>query len=78
VRRASGGITPQQAADLLNVSQRFVLDLVAAGEIPSQGAGTHALFLKDVLAYRSRRNAARGAVLGRLTLEAQDLGIYED
>lgn len=70
--------TPQQAADLLDVSTALVVSLLDAGEIPYHDTGRHRrIYLRDVLAYKNCRDESRRMALQALVDDAQNLGIYE-
>ena len=67
-------ISPQQAAEILNVSRPFAAKLFDEGAIPSRRVGTHRRALTgDVLAYRERERKARLQVLDELAAEGQRL-----
>ncbi|RYD30901.1 MAG: DNA-binding protein [Verrucomicrobiaceae bacterium] len=69
-------VTPQEAAELLNVSRPFASRLFDQGAFPSRRVGTHRRALAaDVLAYKDREKAARLKVLDELAAESQRLGI---
>lgn len=69
-------LTIQEAADLLHVSQHYLISLLDAGTIPCSSAGTQRQVLrKDVLAYKTRIDDARLVTLRELAAQAQELGM---
>jgi excisionase family DNA binding protein len=71
-------LTTQSAASMLGVSRQYVVQLLEQGKIPFHKAGTHRrVYLKDVMEYRKRRDAARRKMLDELAQEAVADGIYD-
>jgi excisionase family DNA binding protein len=67
-------LTTQPAADLLNVSQFFVVRLIEEGQIPCREAGARRrIRFQDLMAYKERIDHERLNVLDQLSAQAQEL-----
>jgi excisionase family DNA binding protein len=70
-------LTPQKAAELLNVSRPYVARLMDEGVIPSHWVGKNDRRTKyqHVLAYNQDHKRSRLAALDRLSALDQELGL---
>ena len=72
-------LSTQQAAELLNVSRPFVIQLIESKLLPSRKVGTHRRILfQDLMLYKNKIDYEREKVLDQLVAEAQELNMgYE-
>jgi excisionase family DNA binding protein len=72
------GLTTVQASRLLGVSRQFFVNLLDKGEIPHHMVGTHRrVYIKDLMAFKCRRDRARHAVLNQMVQSELEAGAYD-
>jgi excisionase family DNA binding protein len=69
-------LTTQEAADILQVSRPYFVELLESGEIPYRKVGTRRRVLtQDVINYKNRIDGARMETLAELSAQAQELNM---
>jgi len=71
-------LTTQQAANMLGMSRPFLVGLLSRNEIPHHKTGSHRrIYLKDLLAYRDKRDKNRKHVLAEIAKRDVEDGTYD-
>lgn len=71
-------LTTQRAANILGVSRPFLVTLVEAGDIPFHMVGSHRrIYLRDLLDYKRRRDAARHHAINSMAQAEMEAGTYD-
>lgn len=69
-------LTTQQAADVLNVSRPFLVNLLEEGKIPHVKVGTHRRILfEDLMRYKKSVDRERQKALDELVKQSETLGM---
>ena len=68
-------LTTERAAEILNVSRPFLINLLDEGKIPYRKVGRHRrVFMEDVMTYKEAIDQRREAILDQLVADAQEQG----
>lgn len=71
-------LTTVEAARVLGVSRQFLIKLLERDELRHHMVGTHRrIYMRDLLAYKTKRDGKRRQVLDELTRAEAEDGLYE-
>jgi excisionase family DNA binding protein len=77
ILQSEATLTTVEAAKLLGVSRQFLIQEIDKNGIPHHMVGTHRrLYARDVLAYKSNRDAGRRKQLDDLAIAEYEEGLY--
>ena len=69
-------LTTQEAADMLNVSRPYLIQLLEEGKIKFHRVGTHRrIRFEDLMAYKQKAHALRQAAIDEFVAYTEELGI---
>jgi excisionase family DNA binding protein len=76
--KADVELTTAEAAQMLNVSRQFFVQLLESGQIPFHKVGTHRrVYLRDLLAFKSNRDSQRRSALHDIAKAEFEDGLYD-
>ncbi|MBL8230608.1 MAG: helix-turn-helix domain-containing protein [Bryobacterales bacterium] len=71
-------LTTVEGARTLGVSRQFLIKLLERGDIPHHMVGTHRrIYVRDLLAYKAKRDSNRHKILNDLTRAEAEEGLYD-
>jgi excisionase family DNA binding protein len=77
ILQSSHELTTIEASKILGMSRQFLVQLLEKGEIPFHKVGTHRrLYVRDVIAYKARRDSSRRKTLDDLAKREFAKGDY--
>lgn len=71
-------LTTVEGARMLGISRQFLIKLLERGDIPHHMVGTHRrIYVRDLLAYKAKRDSNRRKILDELTRAEAEDGLYD-
>ena len=71
-------LTTVEASRMLGVSRQFLIKVLERDEIPHHMVGTHRrVYVRDLLAYKAKRDSRRRQILNELTRAEAENGLYD-
>jgi excisionase family DNA binding protein len=78
ILESNAALTTVGASKLLGMSRQFLIGLLEKNEIPFHMVGSHRrLYVRDVLLYKAKRDAARSKTLNDLARRESEQGTYD-
>ena len=78
ILQSDAALTTMEAARMLAVSRQFLIELLNQNQIPFHMVGTHRrIYIRNLLAYKGRRDSARRTALDDLARQEMDEGLYD-
>lgn len=72
-------ISPERAAEFLQVSRPYLVKLLDGGEIPFHYVGTHRrITMSDLIEYKRKRKIKSKEVLQKMVEVSEEMGLYEE
>lgn len=72
-------MTPNEAAEFLNVSRPYIVKLMDSGTLPYREVGSHRRIpFADLAAYRDQQAARSRKAMDELVALSQEMGLYDD
>lgn len=78
ILQSDASLTTVEASRLLGMSRQFLIGLLEKREMPCHMVGTHRrVYIRDVVAYKAKRDSARSKTLDDLARAEAEEGIYD-
>lgn len=72
-------VSPEKAAEFLQVSRPYLVRLLDNGDIPFHFVGTHRrITMSDLIEYKRRRKIKSKEALQRMTELSEEMGLYDE
>ncbi|MCI0660152.1 MAG: helix-turn-helix domain-containing protein [Acidobacteria bacterium] len=72
-------VSPEKAAEFLQVSRPYLVRILDDGEIPFHYVGTHRrITMSDLIEYKQKRKIKSKEALQRMTELSEEMGLYDE